>query len=299
MVPQRTLPLNNLTVYKYKSDRNEWSKLPPCPNGSSFAIAIVNGDVTAIGGQRESKPINDLTSLVQSAHETQWSKRFPPMPTCRYDTATVCTIALLVVVGGRTGVAPKAAVSKVEVMDTWTLQWSTASSLPSPFTMASATVCDDILYVLGGENHKRKAKRSVFACSLELLKSSQEPIGTIAQRVTKAAAPFQLASAVVAMTKSKGVSRKQATWRKAAKLPVTHSTAVTCKGRVVAIGGEYPPENYSIAVQAYVPDRDRWDVISHMPGANARSKCLVAVLPGEKLMVVGGGDNNLVLTASC
>ena len=56
--------------------------------------------------------------------------------------------------------------STVEVMDTDTLQWSTASSLPYPLSDATATVCGDRVYLVGGSDQCWKSAKSAFTCSV-------------------------------------------------------------------------------------------------------------------------------------
>ena len=55
--------------------------------------------------------------------------------------------------------------SVVQVMDTETVQWSTASSLPDPLYQTSATLCGVQVYMLGGFSESRQSK-SVFTCML-------------------------------------------------------------------------------------------------------------------------------------
>ena len=76
------------------------------------------------------------------------------MPTKRWLTAVVCSGRSLVVAGGKTEIDKY--LSTVEVMDTETLHWSTASSLPHPLYTASATLCGGQVYMLGGFDQRDK-----------------------------------------------------------------------------------------------------------------------------------------------
>ena len=58
-------------------------------------------------------------------------------------------------------------------MDTDTLQWSTASSLPKPITDATATVCGERVYVIGGKDQDGHQTKLVFTCYLNALPQSQ------------------------------------------------------------------------------------------------------------------------------
>ena len=141
-------------------------------------------------------------------------------------------------------------------MDTKTLVWSTVASLPHPYLRASGTICGDQLYMLGGEDDKDKAK-SVLTCSLiELLQSSSSSI-----------------------------------WHRVADAPAYCSACATVNGELLAVGGcdkDYKP---SSAIHKYNPTTDSWDLISNMP--TARWISLVAVLPINEMMVVGGSNKVL------
>ena len=61
-------------------------------------------------------------------------------------------------------------------------------------------------------------------------------------------------------------------------------TAWTTAGIVGGCDSAY--KETTTAINMYNPTTDSWEVISHM--ATARHQCLVAVLPHNELMVVGG-----------
>ena len=118
-------------VFAHTFAKNQWSELPKCPN-SDFSLAVINSFVTAIGGETEN---HELTNFLLSLNDKKWTKLFPPMPTKHWLTAVVCSGKTLVVAGGK-GQGDKR-LSTVEVMDTKTIQWSTARSLPHPLYQAS------------------------------------------------------------------------------------------------------------------------------------------------------------------
>ena len=125
-------------ICSYDSRSKKWKKLPYCPFTFS-GLAIVNGQLTAIGGYMDFEDTNKLLSL-----QTEWKEIFPPMPTKRSSVAAVTTEEHLIVAGGnRNGVGN---FTTVEMMDTKNLVWSTVASLPRPYTRASATICGDQLY---------------------------------------------------------------------------------------------------------------------------------------------------------
>ena len=252
---------NSNGVYSYDSEKQMWSSLPQSPH-SLCSLAVVSGLLTAIGGGPGKHTTNQLFSLTG---EGKWVERFPTMPTKRYGTAAVCSGKSLVVAGG--GEDYKT-LHTVELMDTETLQWSTASSLPFALVYASATICQDRIYLLGyGASSE---PRSVLACSMaDLLQSCR---------------PQTLGARLETLT-------LQEVWHRVADLPVRSSSCATLCGELLAVGGRNVSRSTG-CIHQYNPATNSWEVISHMP--TARSHTLVAVLPGNKLMVVGGSTNWLM-----
>ena len=252
------------TVFAYNSTNNKWSELPKCPN-SDFSLAMVNSLLTAIGGM---KPNYEVTNSLLSLTDNKWTKQFPPMPTKHWLTAVVCSGRSLVVAGGvgEGGKYP----STVEVMDTETLQWSTASSLPHPLYQASATLCGDKVYMLGGFDQNDKPSKSVFTCSLAaLLQSCQsQSLGERLKTLSSASRPE--------------------VWHQLADTSVTLFTCASLHGRLLAVGGR--DSRATTAIHMYNTTTNSWEVISHM--TTPRYRCLVVVLLHNELMVVGGYTPN-------
>ena len=250
-------PGGSSQVLSYNSNTEEWSTLLECFRGD-FTLTVVNGLVTAVGGRQSGKCTNTLLSIM----EEKWMEYFPPMPTERQLTAVVCSRKTLVVAGGYGEGYVRLAT--VEVMDTDTLKWSTASSLPHPLSDASATVCADNIYLVGGWDQHGQTK-SVLTCSLSALLQSQ----TVGARM-------------------KGFFRtgNHSVWHTITDLPVERSTCVTLSGQLLAVGGYDFDETDSNNIYSYNIATNSWQVISHM--LNPQSYRLVALLPGNKMMVVGG-----------
>ena len=248
-------------VYGYDLRKDEWLQLPDCPE-MRFTLAVVKGLLTAVGGQQSGKPTNTLLSL---SEDYVWSKIFPPMPTKRCWSAVVCTEGLLVVAGGEGNNGDT--LTTVEVMDANGPQWHKASSLPHPLYLASATICGENLYLLGDSG--MCPTKSAFTCSLDTLLQSCQRL-SLGARLGKA---FSL--------DSKDVST---VWHTVADAPVTLSTCTTLRGQLLAIGGRDSDGKPTTAIHKYDPVKNSWTVISHMEIPRTRS--LVAVLPGDKLMVV-------------
>ena len=249
-------------VITYNSTNNKWSKLHKCPN-SDFSLAMVNSLLTAIGGQTSN---DEVTNSLFSLTGNKWTKQFPPMPTKRCVTVVVCSGRSLVVAGG-VGEGNKI-LSTVEVMGTETLQWSKANSLPHTLYQASATLCGDHLYMLGGFDQNGKQSKSVFTCSLAALLQSCKP-HSLGERL-----------------KTLSLANRPKVWHQLADTPVTLSTCASLHGQLLAVGGEYSDDKETTVIHMYNTTTNSWKVISHMTTPGCR--CLVAVLPHNELMVVGG-----------
>ena len=89
---------------------------------------------------------------------------------------------------------------------------------------------------------------------------------------------------------------KPSVWRQVSDLPVKHSTCESFHGRLLVIGGEMDSGGPTTAVYMYDSTTNSWEIISHM--TTGRCDCFTAVLPENRLMVVGGyaGDDFRTLT---
>ena len=249
-------------VYSYDSSSKKWSEFPECPN-HGFSLAIVNGLLTTIGGKT---PNEQVTNSLLSFTGSKWREQFPPMPTKRWLTATVCNGWYLAVAGG---VGERGnSLKTVEMMDTQTLQWSTASSLPHSLYSTSATLCGDQVHILGGRDWNHTPSKSVFTCSLVSLLQSRQP-----QSLVAGISNLELAS-------------RPRVWRQLADTPYYRSTCASLQGQLLAVGGCNSDDKEKTAIHMYNTTTNSWEVISHM--TTPRYRCLVAVLPHDKLMVVGG-----------
>ena len=131
--------------------------------------------------------------------------------------------------------------------------------------MPQQLICGDRIYILGGYGATYKGVSSVLTCFLSTLLQS-------------CMADFP-----------KGI----AVWTKIADLPVTHSTCVSLDGQLLAIGGVEITDKpaCTTAVYMYISISNTWEIISHMHVA--RCHCYAAVLPDNRLMVVGGKSDPL------
>ena len=257
---------NKVYSCQISSGDQQWSTLPDS-HYSYFSLAVIDSLLTSIGGrtsQYVSSRTNTLLSLTGEGRERQWSEVFPPMPTARYNPVSVTIEQDLVVAGGYDG---SKYLDTVEVMNIPTKQWSTTGHMPHPFSSLSAIICGDQLYLGGGYDEGHKPSKSVLTCSLPDLLRPQS---------------------LGAKLRTLSLANKPGVWRHIKELPVTRSTLTTLGGHLVAIGGEYGSNNPTADVRRYDPQTDSWHVIMKMK--TKRFHSLVAVLPEDRLIIVGGWD---------
>ena len=247
-------PWDSTALYCYESQQQQWRRLPDCPSIHS-ALVMTEGRLTTVGGGDLWRPTNSLASLTGEDEDSKWVKLFPRMPTARCHLAAVCRGRNVIAAGGN-GDGGRI-VSAVEILDTELRQWSSAASLPHPMYWASITVCEDLLYLLGGRDQNDSRTLSVFTSSItELLHQQQE------------------------------TANQPTAWRRTADAPYYESTAVSVGGQLLAIGGRDEQRKNTSAIVGYDPTSDSWQDMGHM--ATPRNRTLVAVLPSNQLIAAGG-----------
>ena len=239
-------------MYSYTISNSRWSQLPGCPTQCCPSV-IINNLLTLVGGLDQTNTlINQLFSLTGKGRGRRWTEEFPPMPTKRYGSTALCTETAMIVAGGRN--KDGSLLQAIEVMNTETLQWSTAADLPKPLLCAQVSVCGVQVYISGRAN--------MYTCSmLTLIQSCKSFLAGIRNRGARV-------------------------WREVAAPRVEETTYVTVHGRLLTVGGKGTDQKSTTAVHMYNSTTDSWEVISHME--TPRYACITAVLPNNQLMVVGG-----------
>ena len=240
------MPLNSHSVYRYEWSTEKWDELPPCPYRDS-ALVIIDGALTAVGGQDRYHYTNKLVTLRQR----RWVKELPPMKTAHSDTAAVSTSDgeyVLVIGDGGVGGWTTA----VELFQVRSRRWAELTHLPRPLTNPSATICGNLIHVIGGDDNG-------FSCSLQDLPSSDQP--------------------TTSQSRSRTIS-----WSPLPPLPMTYSTAATLCGQLVIIGGERGIWSSVNSILQLVDGQ--WVEIGSM--SSGRERCLVVSPSPDKMMIVGG-----------
>ena len=257
-------PAETNEVCMYDNSNRKWSALPDCPHQHT-ALSVVNGILTAVGGEvGPNMPTNVLISLQESSSDVDsspsqstWMEHFPSMPTRRILPSAICHKSSLIVAGGDT-TWTFGPLTTVEIMHTETLQWFSASHLPHPVKGASATVCEDTLYILGGWDD---SGCSVIACSLSKLLST--------------------------CTKLQKSYCDRSICLKVSEVPVCRSTCVNLNGQLVVVGGLGAIGRLSSTVYVYNQESDSWEAVGHM--SIGRYRCLAVSLLNGACVVVAGG----------
>ena len=278
------------SIWEFCTISSKWNKLPDHPL-RSFTLVSIENELTTVGGVFTNwlwkvKDSNQLYSFI----EGKWVEKYPPMPTKRWGCTAVYESPLLIVAGSyfdtlsgsifETGVAQlglahlqlpvpapgetvwvgegMSKATAVEILNIHSKQWSKVSSVPFPAFNPSLSICEEYTYLARRDNEpylrRSKAQYSVVRCSLLPLVLSTASNPTI--------------------------------WKEIASLPVKYSTLVVIKGHLLAVGGVSTKGDHSKDIYQYNAERDLWNVISRMN--IARSHCAVALMPGNKLIVVGG-----------
>ena len=243
------MPRDSLSVYRYELNTEKWDELPPCLYRNS-ALVIIDGALTAVGGLDGYHYTNKLFTLRQR----QWVKELPAMKTARSIPAVVSTSdgEYVLVIGGHVGGGEWT--TAVELFQVRSRSWSELTHLPQPLSLPSATICGNLIHVIGGDGNG-------FSCSLQF---SDQP--------------------TTSQSRSRTIS-----WSPLPPLPVTYSTAATLCGQLVIIGGE---RDWSLVNSIHQLVDGQWVEIGSM--SSDRMRCLVVNPSPDKMMIVGGGGGGLI-----
>ena len=247
----------NFNVYSYKILKNEWTELQRCEYQNS-SLAIVHNTLTTVGGCTSNHtPTNTLLSLSQSGSGWKWGKGLPSMTTKRTLPGTVTITTHLVVAAGMNEYF--GSLYSVEVLDTETLQWSMASSLPQDIAFSQMTLCSGYVYLFDSDDN------TIFSCSVEgLLQSCQLP-------------PHKPTSI--------NSSKSDSIWTRQADIPVSRGSSLATLGEhALAIGGTSLLGNSTANIHCYDKATNSWSVIKEMP--IPQSFPLVAVFSSNELVIV-------------
>ena len=246
-------------MYRYKWSTEKWDKLPPCPYRNS-ALVIIDGTLTTVGGYENNFFTNTFTNKLFTLRGRRWVEELPPMKTACSQTAVVSTSDgeyVLVIGGGGSG----GWTTTVELFRVRSRRWCEVSDLPQPLARSSATICGNLIHVIGDDNRG-------FSCFLQDLPSSDQPT-------------------------TSHLSSYTISWSSLPPLSVIRSTAATLCGQLVIIGGQQGESTVNSVHQLV---DGQWVEAGSM--SSDRKWCLVVSPSPDKIMIVGGWIKGVVTTDS-
>ena len=250
-----------LLVQAYDINTGTWSTLPPSPVYNSES-AVVNGQLTLIGGGDAST--GKITNEVWSWHEEEkeWRKTIPPMPTERGRPGVVQSGNVVAVLGG---LAPesKSVLNTVDILNTATLQWATSHSLKLPIPMCSmkTATCDGHVYIACGWDRPDRPINRIFKFPLGVLDQ------TVAEQKVQDNPP-------------------QCQWTEVEETPFYRSGLLPTSHHPLVVGGRDSSYNPSSIISVFDSSVNKWSNVGHCSVACCRP-CLLSV-SCSAFVVIGG-----------
>ena len=253
--------------FQYDPSQDEWSRLPP-HKVAYFAMAQFMGHLITVGGATLLG--GGFTGKVYRFKEKsqKWEEFIKPMPTARYQLSIATTQSAIVASGGFTSVRGGKPVScaTVEVYSSETSQWHTADPLPLLCVGMASTTIADTWYLLG-----------VYGTSgIDLSTVLYAPLTTLVQKATS---PIHQSS------------NPTSVWKNLPDTPLKSSATASLSGNLLAVGGRNRKLQASQAVYIFFPLSNSWVRVTTGDLPEPRYGCTAVQLSSNKLLVVGGKDN--------
>ena len=259
-------------VFQYDPARDEWTILPPGPV-RYFGLGQLSGELLTVGGVDQWEVITKKVYHYKPESQ-RWEEFLQPMPTARAFLAVISTQSALIACGGATDITSDGKpvpCSTVEVFTTETSQWYTTDPLPVPcYCMSSATI-NDTGYLLGGVTTANNLTSTVLYA----------PVASLIHRATSH--PQQSASAARPDSTSSA-------WKTLRDTPLVGFAAASLGGMLLAVGGEYG--EMKTAVHVYSPATSTWIRVKSGDLPEPRFYCTAVELSANRLLVVGGRDQD-------
>ena len=252
--------VDDSNVITYNLETSKWAVFSKCPK-KYFSIAVVNGQLTAVGGKEAEKDTKTLVSVTEEkgwlGTWQKWTELFPPMIHCHNNPAITTTQSHLIVAGGWSSAGKS---SVVEAMNINSKSWFAVARLPYPVHQATVAHFQGQLYIGGG-------------CTLSKTMSNQSSVWT------KSVVTCQVHNLLKSNTYQYG-----RVWRQVTDLPLVRSSLVALQGQLLALGGSVSGGDSNLVFQ-YDATRNSWHEIGTM--ATTRRQFFAVSLSNNQLMVVG------------
>ena len=260
---------NDALLYCSTKNYSKWSKVGPgvpqfyCPSVMLEDELLLISGISA-GDKR-------LTSALSSYNFSSqlWVQTHSPLPTPRSSASAFVYREYLIVMGGQNERGE--IVGTVDVLHLPTQHWYSAPSLLIPAAGASAVVCENVVYLVGGVG------RSTWIQSVQCAK------------VRKIISSSQHSSLDTHASLKEASNGSSNIWKQLHDCPFTKMTAVCSGNQLLTLGGEQLTRN-AIAdpsewIWIYDREEDTWSPVQGMP--SARKLCAVTMLP-DSMVIIGG-----------
>ena len=238
-------------VMAYDTRSNQWHSLPPC-SVAYFSLAVVDDKIVLVGGYCSGTYSRDLG--VWQTNDRKWTQPFSPMPTARCSASSTCYKHWLVVAGGNKDLQ---SIETVEILDVATNQWSTGSSIPTPWGNMKSIVIENTWYLMGGDCG---SLCDVYSVSLEAIVTVQPSIASI--------------------------------WQELSPLSSKFSCPLNIGGLLLAVGGRDKENTQTSAIMCYVPDTSTWVPAGELPQPLYNCTCISVA---DKIYAFGGSTGSQYL----
>ena len=255
---------DDVLVFQYIPERNEWATLPP-HTMCYFGLGQFQGDLITVGGlDKEGSESGKVYRFNKQSHK--WEEFLKPMPTARALLSLITTQSAIIACGGVTGATSDGKTtfySTVEVYTTSTSQWSTTDPLPITCGGMTSVTIADTCYLRGGDDQNKSTKTVLYA-----------PISSLVQK----ARSQQAASS----------SHPDSVWKTLPDIPLLGSASASLGGCLLAVGGMNGQGETLSAVHIFIPLTNTWVRVNSGDLPQPRYACTAIQLPDSNLMVIGG-----------
>ena len=252
-------------VFQYDSSRNEWSCLP-LHRVIYFAMAQFMGHLITVGGW---KPHGGITGKVyQFIEQSQkWEEFLTPMLTARAHLTIATTQSAIVASGGAASIRDGKLVycTTVEVYSSETSQWHTADPLPVLCEAMTSVNIADTWYQLGGSGGGKNLTTVLYA-----------PLAALIQK---------------AISSTQQSASDMSVWKTLPDTPLKSCAAATLSGSLLTVGGYVDNTPASPAVYLFILITNSWVRVTTWELPEPRYGCTAVQLSSNRLLVVGGADN--------
>jgi len=218
----------------------------------NFAMTTLNNQLITAGGMDRSNQMNNKVHSLNVDYLEEYTKMITP----RSSATAVGHQGTLIITGGRNNLKQKLATT--ELFDSTTGQWYTTSDLSQPHDRLHSVIVDDTLYLLGGCYQNNTMSPAVFKTSLDSLSSHKLQ------------------------------------WSSQQDTPWCSSAPVSLQGRhLLTVGGVKKTGSGNVRtsdIHKFNKISHSWEVIGQIP--SARSSLAAVAIANNKILVVGGSDNN-------